>query len=124
MSLSPDPRLLARRIVAICERSRINVSTELSAHSDLARALEADGMEVVREFRLSARDRIDVLVGGVGVEVKIQGSRRDIFRQLERYAESEHVTALVLATSSAWPGGFKDIGGKPFFHASLVQGWL
>lgn len=119
-----DPRILAQRIAVICERTRINVSTEVAAHNDVTRALEAAGFEVRREIRLSARDRIDVMVAGVGIEVKIKGSRRDIYRQLERYAESPEVTALVLATSAAWPSGIKQIGGKPFLHASLVQGWL
>lgn len=119
-----DPRILARRIVTICQGSCINVSTEAAAHDDLATALAAAGLTVQREVKLTARDRIDVLVDGVGVEVKVQGSRRDIFRQLERYAESDQISALVLATSAAWPAGFASINRKPFFHASLVRGWL
>lgn len=119
-----DPRILARRIVTICQASRINVSTEAAAHNDLAAALSAAGLTVQREVKLSARDRIDVLVEGVGVEVKVQGSRRNILKQLERYAESEQITALVLATSAAWPAGFATVNNKPFFHASLVRGWL
>lgn len=118
-----DHRLLARRIAVICERSLINVSTEAAAHNDIAKALAAQGLDVRREVRLSDRDRIDVMVGGVGVEVKIKGSRRDIYRQLQRYAASDQVSALVLATAAAWPP-MPDISGKPFFHASLVKGWL
>ena len=70
-----EPRILARRIVTICQASRINVSTEAAAHNDLAAALVAAGLTVQREVKLNARDRIDVLVEGVGVEVKVQGSR-------------------------------------------------
>lgn len=119
-----DARLLARRIVTALQSSRIGVSTEASAQKDAAEALTRAGLEVRREVGLSARDRIDLMVGAVGIEVKVKGSRREIFRQLERYAESDQIAALVLASSSAWPAGISTIGGKPFFHASLVRGWL
>lgn len=119
-----DPRLMARRIVAACERSRINVSTEGAAHIALSKALRAQGMEVQDEVALSEKDRIDLLIGTVGVEVKIKGQRREIFRQLERYAASERIEALVLVTSAPWPASIREIGGKPFFNASLSVGWL
>jgi len=119
-----DPRLIARRIVAACERSRINVSTEDSAHLSLSKALRAQGMVVEDEVRLSPKDRIDLLIGTVGVEVKIKGQRRDIYHQLQRYAASDRIEALVLVTSAPWPATIREIGGKPFFNASLSVGWL
>lgn len=119
-----NPRLLARRIVTICHNSSINVSTEAAAHNALADALQAAGLDVQREVRLNDRERIDLLVDGVGIEVKVQGTRRDIWRQLQRYAASEQIHALVLATSAAWPAGVASVGGKPLFHASLARGWL
>lgn len=119
-----DPRIMARRIVAICDRSQINVSTEGAAHIALSKALRAQGMEVEDEVLLNPKDRIDLLVGSVGVEVKIKGQRRDIFRQLERYAASDRIAVLVLVTSTPWPATIREIGGKPFFHASLSLGWL
>ncbi|MCJ8139597.1 hypothetical protein [Falsirhodobacter halotolerans] len=119
-----DPRILARRIVTIALANRINVSTEHAAHASLAAALEAAQLPVAREVRLTTAERIDIMVEGVGVEVKIKGSRRDIYHQLERYAACEQITALVLATATAWPAHMAEIGGKPFFHASLVRGWL
>lgn len=114
---------LAKRIAHICQTSRINVSTEQAAHNALADALARAGLAPEREVNLTQNDRIDIMVDGVGVEVKIKGSRRDIYRQLQRYAASDRVSALVLATAAAWPP-MLDIGGKPFFHASLVRGWL
>lgn len=119
-----DARIMARRIVAICERSRINVSTEGSAHLSLSEALRAQGVEVQDEVPLNAKDRIDMLIGAVGVEVKIKGQRRDIYRQLQRYAASDRIEALVLVTSAPWPASIREIGGKPFFNASLSVGWL
>lgn len=119
-----DASTLCRRIVTICQSSRIDVSTETAAHRMLAEALEAEGLILEREVKLTAAERIDLMVEGVGVEVKVKGNRRTVFGQLERYAACDQVTALVLATATAWPAGIDQIGGKPFFHASLVRGWL
>lgn len=90
-----------------------SVASTLSAHTwrwrdeyelqDLvADQLTAAGFEVQREVRLSARDRIDVLVDGdVGVEVKVAGSIAAVHRQLLRYAEHETIRSLVLFTTKA-----------------------
>lgn len=53
----------------------------------------------VREYRLSAADRIDFLVGNVGVEVKVAGAVKSVRRQLARYAMSAEVDSLVLVTA-------------------------
>lgn len=121
------PTILARKIVRILENTKVNVSTEASAHLSVANSLRA-GLElfsVQDEVRLSEKDRIDILVGGVvGVEIKVKSDRRSVFNQLERYAAHEQIEALVLVTGAAWPPSMKEIGGKPFFLASLSKGWL
>ena len=52
-----------------------------------------------REVRLSGTDRIDFLIGGIGIEVKMAGSLAGVTRQLHRYAQSERVNALILVTT-------------------------
>ncbi len=66
------------------------------------------------------------MVGNIVVEVKIKAKgaqRRNIFRQLDRYAKHDRVHAIVLVTSVAMhlPA---EINGKPTFVASLGQAWL
>ena len=119
------PALLARRIAGLIERTAINVTTELAAQRGIREALERDGLEVSCEVPLSRRDRIDLLAGPVGIEVKIRGgARREILRQLERYAESDEIGAIVLASGSGWPRAIDDVKGKPLVFASLSVGWL
>lgn len=121
------PTILARKIVRILENTKVNVSTEVSAHLSVSEALRAelDPIAVDDEVRLTPKDRIDILVGGaVVVEIKVKGGRRDVFAQLERYAAHDQVAALVLVTAAAWPRSMTHIGGKPFFLASLSKGWL
>lgn len=119
-----DPRFTARLIKNACEQSCINISTENSAHLALADVLRARGLEVRTEVRLNEKDRIDIMVGTVGVEVKTKGQRREIYNQLKRYAACPEVEALVLATSTPWPSHMTEIDGKPFSVASLTAGWL
>lgn len=62
-------------------------------------------------------------VPGIAVEVKINGSRRDIYRQCERYCVHPEVVGLVLATvrAGALPA---TIAGKPALVVSLGRAWL
>ncbi len=119
-----NPALLAHRVKAVIERSRIDVSTEASAHNAIFDALARDGLAPTREVVLTPKDRIDIMVGAVGVEVKVAATRRLILRQLERYAALPEVEALVLASAAAWPGTMAKLNGKPFFFANLSRGWL
>lgn len=58
---------------------------------------------VMREQPISERDRPDFLVthpgGVVAVEVKINGARTPVLRQLGRYAANDSVDAVVLAST-------------------------
>lgn len=120
-----DSLILARRIACRIERFRIDVSTEAAANRSIRDALESDGIICEAEVRLTPKDRIDLLAGTVGIEVKVAGSRRDVARQLERYAASDRIEALVLATGIGWPkNGPVAFHGKSLFVASLSRGWL
>lgn len=67
----------------------------------IAGALSVEGYYPEREVRLTTRDRVDILVGRVGVEVKIAGRADRVLRQLTRYAASDRVDELLLATTRA-----------------------
>ena len=118
------PEILARRIVTIIQSRKIDVSTEAASHAAIAAALCENDIHARVEVRLSDRDRIDVLAGSVGVEIKTAYTRREIMRQLKRYSEHDRIEALVLATAKPWPGRVDRVGGKPLFVASLSRGWL
>lgn len=54
---------------------------------------------VEREVRIGRRERIDLMVGRIGVEVKIAGAASAVRRQLARYATSGAVDALILVST-------------------------
>jgi hypothetical protein len=113
------------QVVAVIAAHRFGHATEAELQDGVAEALAIAGYRALREVRLSARDRIDLLVDRVGVEVKVGGSAAGVARQLERYAASGEVDALVLASSRrhhlAMPGR---LGGKPVVVVSLMTGAL
>lgn len=107
--------------VAIALRGyRFRYANEDALQRGLAGALEASGFDVQREVILDAHSRIDLLIGGVGIEVKVAGSTPRVLRQLERYTRFDAVESLILVTSRArHAGDRRELGGKPFEVVSL-----
>lgn len=63
--------------------------------------------KVEREFKITARSRLDFLVSNdterVAIECKIDNTKRaDVYRQVRRYAEEGNITSMVLA--APWYG--------------------
>jgi hypothetical protein len=91
--------LAADIVDAICS-VRIPSAKESAMQETVERVLSARGMAFVREHRFSEDDRIDFLVGSIGVECKISGSIFSVAEQLERYARHSNVQCLILVTSA------------------------
>lgn len=89
----------ADQVVAAIEHHTFRFADESELQEGLAAALAAEGIEARREVRLDARNRIDLLVGNVGIEVKVKGGVAEVARQLCRY--TSHVEHLVLVTIKA-----------------------
>lgn len=119
--MSPTAPEICRVIASV----RADLSCEKGTQADIEVALVAAfGDQVKREYRLAAGDIPDFMIGGVVVEVKIKGAvKRSVFRQLERYAEHDCVTAIVLASSLAM-GLPAFICDTPAYFVSLGRGWL
>ncbi len=77
----------------------IRTTDEGELGSAVAQLLTEAGVPFEREFRLSPRDRIDFMVGSVGVELKVDGSIAELIRQLDRYAKHDVVSGLVLVST-------------------------
>lgn len=80
----------------------------------LATLFDSYGLSYEREARISPKDRLDFLMNGVAVEVKIEASWSALVRQLARYAAHARVQGIVVVTTrrqlSALP---PVIEGKP-----------
>ena len=56
-----------------------------------------------REVVLSPSDRVDFMVDGIAVELKVKCSTNEILRQLERYAQHESVREILLLSVTRAP---------------------
>lgn len=114
---------LRAHIIELLTSHRLSLSDEKDLQAEISDVFEAAALDFEREVRLGAHDIVDFMVEGIAVEVKIKGSRRAIYRQLERYCGYDAVAGIVLATNvpMALP---IDICGKPTAIAHLGRGWL
>lgn len=118
--------MTARELAKLIESYRFDCSTEARLQEGLGNLFGEKQLSNRREVPLNQTDRIDFLLANrIGVEVKIQGSRSDLVRQLQRYAKSPMLNELVLVTSRVQLARLPDvIGGKRVCAAVLMQGIL
>ena len=120
MTASPSPQ----DIVAALLGARFSLAREKETQAEIASEFDRRGIAYDREVDLGGRNIIDFIVRpNTGIEVKIGGSKRNIYAQCERYCESKKLSSLILATNVAI--GFPpEIAGIPCFVASLGRAWL
>lgn len=96
----PGPRdATAAALAEILGRYQFNYSDEFALQDGIEQALTLAGFTVEREVRLNPRDRIDLLVGRVGIEVKVAGRTASVARQCTRYLKSDRIDELVLVSN-------------------------
>lgn len=114
-------RTSTRTLLGVLQRVRAEPTNERAVQDAIERALALAGIAFVREAQLGEGDRIDFLVGHVGVEVKTQGGVGEIHRQLLRYARRPQIRALILVSTRAViaRGAPVGIGRKPVHVVTL-----
>ena len=110
-------------IAAFLGRHRFRLDNEKLLQSQVCDVLIHAGYSVQREHKLGPADVIDALIGDVGIEMKIKGQRRTIYRQCVRYCEHDQVGSLILMTAAAM-GMPATLNGKPVHVVSLGRAWL
>lgn len=109
-------------IVAALRRLRCRFADEDQLQAMLADGLSQLGFAVRREVALARGGRIDLIVGRVGIEVKIAGQTTAVARQLRRYAATSRVDELVLVTTCPRHAGVASvIDGTPVHVVVLAS---
>jgi hypothetical protein len=120
---SAPAAVTARQVRDALARYRFPISVEKALQDAVESALLGERLGFMREVTRGA-DRIDFLVGSVGVELKVKGSVSEVTRQLERYALWGDVSELLLVTTRghhlAMP---RELNGKPVL-VHMVRGVL
>lgn len=100
-------------VAEVLGRYKFSHQCEEELQSAIASALTDSSVEFEREVELSKTDRIDFLVGTVGIEVKIKGSPTEVARQLNRYVQSPKIESLLLVTAKSSHRGLpSSLNGK------------
>jgi hypothetical protein len=114
----------AETIIELIRSKHFGYATEQELQQQMWLLLTSSGLDVIREYRLSQRDRVDFIVrtetGNVAIECKIKGASNTIVSQLSRYAESSEVAEIILVSSkrvhiASEAFREKTILGKPLF---------
>lgn len=111
-------------VISALSNKKMALTSEKALQEDIAVVLSKAGISFVKEKRLDERSIIDFLESnGIGIEIKIGGQRKEIYKQCERYAKIEEVCAIVLVTNKSigWP---PEINGKPTCVVNLGRAWL
>lgn len=110
-------------VIQAIGRVAYRFSNEVELQHGLSVAMLQAGLEHNREVVLTKRDRIDFLLpGGIGIEVKIDGSISALTRQLFRYGELPQITSLVVVVGKNTLGNLPAaINGKPVHVVRIVR---
>jgi hypothetical protein len=104
------------------------IGVELDFQNAVAEWLNRQDVRYEREYHLREADIIDFYFpdGRIGLELKVKGSPAAVMRQLQRYARSPEVDALILMTGHAsLAAGCADmLAGKPVHVVATWAGGL
>lgn len=112
----PEPisELTMQAVLFALRGFKFDVSTELRLQLGISEGLRSCGIAHSREVLIGPVERIDFLIGRIGMEVKIDGSSTEVARQLMRYMQSPRIDSLILFTTRARHAELPDgLGGKP-----------
>jgi hypothetical protein len=101
-------------IAALLAARAYHWQNEKELQRGIGMVLTEAGVVFVPEVSITRKDRIDFLVGKIGIEIKVGGSLAAVTRQLFRYAECPEIDSLVLVTTKqAHRNMPNEILGKP-----------
>jgi len=113
-------------IASLLKRKRFLLHDEKVLQRDIYTALLEimDPGFVIKELQLDPDNIIDFFVyDGIGIELKIKGSKRQIYKQCERYCRFDEIKSLILITNLSM--GFPEqINGKDCYVLKLGSAWL
>lgn len=118
-----DKEIIINSIIQKISLCRFNISNEKVLQQQIFTILSIDFPELIREYKLDKESIIDFYLNGIGIEVKIKGSPKSIYRQLERYSNSEKINVLVLLTSKTL-GLPQQINNKPIYYYNFNQSFF
>lgn len=111
-------------IKKVLSKYRFSLNDEKALQLELQKALTNEEISFKKEYFLDKHNIVDFYAGDcVGIEVKIKGSKREIYKQILRYSKFDDIKSILLITN-------KSIGNPPLFEdkklvvLNLGTAWL
>jgi hypothetical protein len=113
-------------IISVLSKKRFVLHDEKALQREVYNTLlhEIPKEFVEKEYVLDKDNSIDFLLYScIGIEVKIMGAKRAIYRQCTRYCKFDQIASLLLVTNVSM--GFPEqINGKDCYIIKLGKAWL
>lgn len=91
--------MTTKEIAEMIAASRFRYGNEDALQRGIAQMFENASISFEREVRLNHHDRIDFMIGRVGIEVKVDQPIAKVTRQIHRYSQCEQIDSLVLVSN-------------------------
>ncbi len=113
-----------QHILKLLSQYKFDCTWEKRFQDQVEQVLKDNNIAHNREYQLKAGQRIDFLVdGSIGIEIKIKGSAKKIYRQCRDYCENDVIKEFIILTTRSM--GFpKDLHGKPCYMIRAGRAWL
>lgn len=117
---------MIQQILSTIKTHRFDLQNEKVLQTQISKVLTDAGIKHDREHHLSVKDIIDIYFpdgSRIGIEIKITGNAKSIYKQLERYCKHEEISQIILVTNKTI-GLPKTINDKPAYIINLGKAWL
>lgn len=116
---------MINQLFSILGKQRFSLENEKETQREMAQLLNMHGIAHTREFALDKKSVIDFMLPehGIGIEVKIKGGKKAIYRQCERYCQFDEIKSIILVTSKSM-GMLQEINNKPVYLINISKSWL
>lgn len=111
------------QIFTLLMSHKFSLENEKDLQVEIENIFNKWGVKNQREVRLSDKDIIDFMVGDIGLEIKLGGQAKRIYRQMQRYCAHDKIKAIVLITNKSM-GLPREIDSKPTYILNLGRAHL
>ncbi|QTP13392.1 hypothetical protein [Serratia symbiotica] len=123
MKFSPE------HVIDVFFNHRFNFSDEIELQNAISAVLTQSGIAFEREHRLSMRDKPDFILdtdcGKIAMEVKIDGGKNPLLRQVNRYLSHDEIAGIIVVGTPYYIDLMpKTLNNKPIWSHRFLRSLL
>jgi hypothetical protein len=115
-------------VVRLVTGHKFKYSDEKDLQAGLEKLFTINNVPFRREVRLTSKDILDFVIDGekpFGIEVKIDGSKNSLLRQINRYLAHDEIEGIFVIGSPYWVNNLPmKLNDKPIYRYRLLTGIL